>query len=279
MKVNFFYTNELCPLLQFIKKSHSFNKAATIESADYIIYEDILQNKGKKGNQDLKMISKLYPPTKKVIIFIIDDYEKRYCYYTNLILLRTSLRSSLKRKNEFVLPYIWDHKKESFPVSHSSPLATVGFCGVVSKHRKKIIRVFEKNNQLKCDFVKQEAFWGGNPHDPTVIKVFYSNIENNQYIICNRGRGNFSMRFYETLATGRVPVLVNTNIELPFSHIINWEDAIIMKNRERDCAIAVIENHAVNGFVAKQKNAIAIFQQYFTQENFFDEFVKQLIIT
>ncbi len=276
MKVNFYLANELCAILKFIEQSSCFNRVNDIESADYVIYENVIQNRGKKGNADLKIISKTYLATKKIIVFIIDDYEKRYNYYSNLILLRTSLVSTLQRKNEFTLPYIWDYKKLAFPTSPSTAFATVGFCGIVSKPRKKIVSAFEKNNKIICDFVKQKKFWGGSPHAADVVKLFYTNLQNNQYIICNRGRGNFSMRFYETLATGRVPVLVNTKMNLPFKDSINWDEIIIIKKNEKDCVTAVIQDHAENGFEQRQQKGVAIFQKYFSLENFFNVLMVEL---
>jgi len=45
-----------------------------------------------------------------------------------------------------------------------------------------------------------------------------------------RGMGNFSVRFYETLAVGRIPVLLNTDCLLPLDKIINWEKHCIILN-------------------------------------------------
>lgn len=38
-----------------------------------------------------------------------------------------------------------------------------------------------------------------------------------------RGGGNFSVRFYETLAMGRIPILVNTDCLLPLANTIDWK--------------------------------------------------------
>lgn len=50
----------------------------------------------------------------------------------------------------------------------------------------------------------------------------------NEFIFCPRGTGNFSNRFYETLCYGRVPVILNTDMELPFENKINWKDFIVI---------------------------------------------------
>lgn len=51
---------------------------------------------------------------------------------------------------------------------------------------------------------------------------FYNNIVESDYILCVRGAGNFSVRLYETLAMGRIPVFVNTDCLLPLDNRIDW---------------------------------------------------------
>lgn len=52
--------------------------------------------------------------------------------------------------------------------------------------------------------------------------VFYSNIYDSDYTLCVRGYGNWSYRFYETLACGRIPVFIDTDCVLPAAEIIDW---------------------------------------------------------
>ena len=49
-------------------------------------------------------------------------------------------------------------------------------------------------------------------------------MENNIFIFCMRGAGNFSYRFYETLMMGRIPIFIDTDCVLPFEESINLSD-------------------------------------------------------
>jgi Exostosin family len=51
---------------------------------------------------------------------------------------------------------------------------------------------------------------------------FLENIINSDYVFCCRGAANYSNRFYEALACGRIPVLLDTDCQLPFEEFINW---------------------------------------------------------
>jgi hypothetical protein len=58
-------------------------------------------------------------------------------------------------------------------------------------------------------------------------REFYENMARTDYTLCLRGGGNFSKRFYETLAMGRIPVLVDTDCLLPFDSVLPWDSHIV----------------------------------------------------
>ena len=63
------------------------------------------------------------------------------------------------------------------------------------------------------------------------------------YSLCVRGAGNYSARFYEALAMGRIPVLVNTDCILPLDDKINWKQHCIwVENNNLDSMIEKIDN-------------------------------------
>jgi hypothetical protein len=52
-------------------------------------------------------------------------------------------------------------------------------------------------------------------------------VRNSDYVLCIRGGGNFSIRLYETLMMGRIPVFVNTDCFLPQTDRIDWKKHVI----------------------------------------------------
>jgi hypothetical protein len=110
--------------------------------------------------------------------------------------------------------------------------------------RAKAIRVLKKSKALRTDFVLRDyssftwAFGyllkGRSLHHawnpPTGDGVaeqrqeYLRNLLASPYTLCIRGRGNYSLRFYEALCCGRIPVFVNTDSVLPFEDRIHWKD-------------------------------------------------------
>ena len=95
-----------------------------------------------------------------------------------------------------------------------------------SRLRADLLRKLEKAEDISTNFIKRKKYRAGvkadkGQHETTL--EFYNNISDSQYTVCVRGGGNFSVRFYETLAMGRIPVFVNTDCLLPLADQIDWK--------------------------------------------------------
>ncbi len=52
-------------------------------------------------------------------------------------------------------------------------------------------------------------------------KLFVNNISKCDYVLCSRGTGNYSGRFYMALNAGRIPVVIDTDVVIPFENKIH----------------------------------------------------------
>ena len=96
--------------------------------------------------------------------------------------------------------------------------------------RKKILKTIENNRFINSQFIYRKKYRGGakNSEDMKVTTLeYYENIKNSDYVLCLRGTGNFSIRLYETLMMGRIPIFINTDCLLPFNNHINWKDHVV----------------------------------------------------
>jgi len=206
---------------------------------------------------------------------MLDD-ESDYGHFDNLILLRVSAKASRLRKHEIILPYLWEGKEEPYPLSPKSELPIIGFCGLLSKHRKKLVNVFLKSNEVTNDFLIREKFWGGKPHDKSLINEFFDNIENTQFTLSNRGAGNFSMRFYQVLSCGRIPVLVNTNMSLPFSDRIAWKEILVFEENSKICLQRTLEIHEQDLTQKLQLKCRQVYDSFLSPQVYFEQLVEEI---
>jgi len=128
-------------------------------------------------------------------------------------------------------------------------------------HRKKILDKFRKSNLLECDFIEREKYRAGlvrdkkqerTEADKTTIE-YYRNIFENPYSIAIRGGGNFSIRFFDTCAMGRIPIFINYDSPLPF------KDELIKRH------LIVELDLSLKGF---DEQILAYHKQFETQESF-----------
>ncbi|GGW60329.1 exostosin family protein [Winogradskyella epiphytica] len=96
--------------------------------------------------------------------------------------------------------------------------------------RASLLKRLEINAAIDSRFIKRLKYRAGvtkNKETDSTTADFYNNILDSQYVLCVRGAGNFSVRFYETLMMGRIPLYVHTDGYLPLSDIIDWKDHVV----------------------------------------------------
>jgi hypothetical protein len=107
---------------------------------------------------------------------------------------------------------------------------------------------------------------------------FYDNLRDSDYVVCVRGAGNFSVRFYETLAMGRIPILIDTECALPLEDKLNWQNHIVrVPYSERHRATEKVSqfHHSLSesDFLALQQANRDLWCERLTLQGFFKSFL------
>ncbi len=96
--------------------------------------------------------------------------------------------------------------------------------------RASVLKNLEDAKGVETNFVYRKKYRAGATTERMRKRTtleFYDNMQESDYIVCVRGAGNFSVRFYEALAMGRIPIFVDTDCLLPLNEIIDWEKHMI----------------------------------------------------
>lgn len=160
--------------------------------------------------------------------------------------------------------YIREYTNGAVPPRSKESQPVVGFCGHAARYysyaelwrdintslyrwtrgnplfdhvtfRRKTLDYVKRSSGLKTNFIVRNHFMGGGKTEEMVNvrdwlpfqREFIENLFESDYILCVRGAGNFSFRFYETLCCGKVPVLVDTDCVLPYEDRIDWSKYIV----------------------------------------------------
>jgi hypothetical protein len=127
-----------------------------------------------------------------------------------------------------------------------------------SRIRFQLLEKLRTSEVIDSDFIYRSKYRAGAINEVQIAKTtleFYENMEQNLFTFCLRGAGNFSVRFYETLMMGRIPVLIDTDVRLPFHDELNWNENVVLCTMN-NCIQKIVEfydSHSEEELIIIQK--------------------------
>jgi hypothetical protein len=98
-------------------------------------------------------------------------------------------------------------------------------------YRRRAIAVINRAKRVTGRFIMRGSYSGSAKTveaDPSVIRQqFIESITKADFSLVVRGDGNFSLRFFEVLSLGRIPVFVDTDTPLPRAAEIEYDSFMI----------------------------------------------------
>ena len=150
--------------------------------------------------------------------------------------------------------------------------------------RKRVLRAFEKPG-IQTNFIPRRQYQAGKAGGMSAQSRekldFVNNVLNSDYTLCMRGGGNYSVRFYETLNLGRIPVFIDTDCLLPFQDEIDYKAIfpwIDMKDLPQAADI-LMEFHSKlsnDEFRALQVTCRSLWLEHMTADGFYRDFASRL---
>ena len=215
---------------------------------------------------------------KKYIVFMHNDIDSTIRFPSNVVVFRSCLIKSLKRDNDFVYPvyFVNDPCYSSSGMTIGKCLKTnkpkISFCGSINTFplRYHWLETLRNSSLIECNFIYRSQFRGGSKED------FVRNLESSEFAFCPRGTGNFSLRFYESLYYGRIPVIIDTDLCLPFENSINWNEIIIIDQDINKIPLLISEFWIKNDISLVQEKCKQICSEYFGFENVAKYFHKEI---
>jgi len=287
-------------------KKQFFNLVDSPEKADYFLIPHNYLKISDNAYVDV-FINLSQQFKKKILIFSYGDSDD-IIDIPNSIIFRTSSYKSSLRSNEIIMPAIADDLMQGELVIHNKrSVPVVGFCGwasldgllgylkqylkslqfaLLNSPRKKgilfriqILNILKKSKLLETDFIIRKSYSGnektriGNFVD--LRNEYIENIKNSDFSLAVKGDGNFSIRFYEILSLGRVPLFVDTDCLLPLEDVINYNDFILRVDyrniKKIDKTVSEFYLSLSNDkFVLMQNKAREMFGNYLRIDKYFE---------
>ena len=152
--------------------------------------------------------------------------------------------------------------------------------------RVHALRVLRRTPGVETRFITRDQFafnrWGvlqpgGTPETAARQRQeFLENLNGTDYTLCARGLANCSIRFYEAISLGRIPLMVNTRCVLPYDWMVDWKKACVWIEEEDLPRIGVLlrDYHSrlsPEEFAEKQRLARQLFENWICPEGFFGQ--------
>jgi hypothetical protein len=257
-----------------------------LEDANIVFY-----NKYPIDINNVNGFKNKYPDKKRFCIWITDE-TRSVSTPKDMFIFRTSGYKKTSGTGEdgfgWCSPIFF---KETFYSITNKPFdpiykeLSVGFCGAgtksCQKERWECLEHFRKSG-IKCDYIQRGKFIRGfsQPDQEKFRKVdFIENMKNNIFAIAPRGGGNWSLRFYEAMAYGRIPVLINTDVILPFCEIIDWKNVVVFAdtNEELEQIVRDWYDRGEEFIKEKQKTCRQIWEKHLSMEGFVETALSKIM--
>lgn len=271
-----------------IPKNNVFEITDNIEYADFIFLSFKIKSKLTK----IRFVHEDTIPIISEALELSAQYNKKLVYYCggdkpprilpdypNVIVLNTSVSFSTMPKNERVIGVPVDDKFKNYI---ENPKLSIGFCGQRMCGRQKWLDYLTDIPEIETNFIIRDSYIY--QLTSSQINDFDTNMNENLFIFCYRGGGNFSVRFYETIMRGRIPIVIKTDNAFPFEDILDYnkvgifieETEINETNTLKDIIMNYYNNKTADELICIQKYNREIYLNYFHPDIFWGEIFKYI---
>jgi hypothetical protein len=277
------YFDDIIPeYISFLLEDYEF-EMTTFEKCDFVIsckFKNDNLLKPKKIQDLLNNYSQIY---KKVIIFLLSDINDLFNVPLNIIFFRTTLYKSKIKSNEYILPYIWncficnlykEIKITNYPI--------IGFYGKIDKDNELLINMFKTTentitNIKLCDDYHTFNLIKDDIDNNNLLKDYIKCIQDSHFFICSKNNGNFYYNLYQILSFGRIPIIKDNDMILPFNKIINWNNIAIIDSTEINIIKKIKIWWVDKDIKLVHQECAKIFDEFFKKNKFIDKLFNGLI--
>lgn len=154
--------------------------------------------------------------------------------------------------------------------------------------RTRVMRLLSRSEIIETNFVVRDHFWGGATLGDKKLDLdfwqkvrqdYLHNMIDSDYALCVRGAGNYSIRFYEAMSCGRIPLFIDTDCGLPYDWLINWKQQFVWVEEGDVPSVTerlVTFHHSLSpeGFQNLQFNCRKLWEDWLSPAGFFSNFYR-----
>lgn len=212
--------------------------------------------------------------------------------------------NSFKRKSFFVCQHIFvdkldfgNHLVFTPHSTFSDNYVTIPHYTVVSNNKKNIKNkklfsfmgsttthsVRKKLVELYPNFcIDSKHHWGLDKSLKSEIKndiqyKYIESINNSIFCLCPRGTGVSTIRLFESMSMGCIPVIISDNYQPPLIDFLNWDEfSVTVAEKDIDKIEIILNNISMKEIVKMRKKVIEVYENWFDNKNLHKTIIKKI---
>lgn len=154
--------------------------------------------------------------------------------------------------------------------------------------RRQVLRVLDRSALVQSNCILRSSH---SAHAATIRtdpqearRAYIQNMQESDFALCIRGDGNYSLRFYEALSLGRVPLFLDTDCAFPLEDRIDYASFTVRVPLHRLSSLDHVAAEAWNTlsadrFAAMQRHARDVYEKYLSSASFLRYAVEHLFLS
>ncbi len=145
--------------------------------------------------------------------------------------------------------------------------------------RRKAMDALARDPRVDTAFIIRDTFSGKSgkeaPDPDRMRQEYLDNVIDSDFVLCPKGDGNYSSRFYRALNMGRIPILIDTDMVLPLEKALDYSKFILRVpygeiDRLGDIVADFYKSISNEEFEAMQNRAREAFAYYLRHDSFYN---------
>lgn len=253
--------------------------STSAENADFIFFPFVLDSVALENLANPHHMSEVTSTLpfahqfwNKHVFFYGYYFDSSDDFSTNCVLFRTNVHKNHRDPFTFAFPYIHCVEDIGWQEMNSVRFHASFVGGTRSWDKRPLLaELLHSTNQITTFINTSEQFQGWHTDDIQAErrKIFITSLAESLVILCPRGNGIASIRFFETLCAGRIPALISDDVLLPLADIIDYQEfTIFIPEAEIHRADIIIRDwlaaHSAESLAHCCRTARSIWEQWFS---------------
>jgi hypothetical protein len=212
-----------------------FEVVADPAAADFIVLPVLLNNVGASHQAEPDYLYSYLPRLpyyrefEEKHVFFLLDVDTWAPLFTKAVQFRHSVHRRFPDLNALAYPYYPDHVPG--PPTYDGLSCHTFFSGFLGswKGRIELLKALSQVRGLNCVVRGINQFHLHQPAEERARnrQFFLESMHRTLTVCCPRGAGLNSIRFFETLGYGRIPILISDDVVLPLEYQVNYDRFVL----------------------------------------------------